>query len=80
MAKALRSHGYATSLFGKWHGGKPRGGRTDAVHPMDQGFDEFFGYTDAVKAWEKFPKTTLGRAQGGRGLRILRRSDHRPGD
>ena len=24
---------------------------------MDQGFDEFFGYTDAVHAWEKFPTT-----------------------
>ena len=23
---------------------------------MDQGFDEFFGFTDAVHAWEKFPK------------------------
>ncbi len=57
IAEALRSGGYATALFGKWHGGRPRGGRTDPVHPMDQGFDEFFGYTDAVRAWEKFPKT-----------------------
>ena len=24
---------------------------------MDQGFDEFFGYTDAIHAWEKFPST-----------------------
>ena len=23
---------------------------------MDQGFEEFFGYTDAVKGWEKYPK------------------------
>ena len=23
---------------------------------MDQGFDEFFGFTDAVHAWEKFPE------------------------
>ena len=57
IAETLRSHGYATALFGKWHHGKPRGGRALAVHPMDQGFEEFFGYTDAVKAWEKFPKT-----------------------
>ena len=33
-----------------------RGGRAEAVHPLDRGFEEFFGYTDAVKAWEKFPK------------------------
>ncbi len=57
IAEALRSHGYATALFGKWHHGNPRGDRKDFVHPMDQGFEEFFGYTDAVKAWEKFPKT-----------------------
>ena len=57
IAEALRSHGYATALFGKWHHGKPRGGRALPVHPMDQGFDEFFGYTDATKAWEKYPKT-----------------------
>jgi arylsulfatase A len=55
IAEALRPHGYATALFGKWHHGAPRPGETDYVHPMDQGFDEFFGYTDAVHAWEKFP-------------------------
>src|SRR5207253_1464430 len=26
------------------------------IHPLDRGFDEFFGYTDAVHAWQKFPK------------------------
>jgi arylsulfatase A len=61
IAEALRSRGYATALFGKWHHGKPRGGRGDPVHPMDQGFDDFFGYTDAVKAWEKFPRTLWDR-------------------
>ena len=57
IAEAVRARGYATALFGKWHSGKPRGARENPVHPLDQGFDEFFGYTDAVKAWEKFPKT-----------------------
>src|SRR4051794_31810347 len=56
IAEALKSRGYATGLFGKWHHGKPRGGKAHYVHPMDQGFDEFFGYTDAGKAWEKFPR------------------------
>ena len=55
IAEALKPLGYATALFGKWHHGKPRAGKEDYVHPMDQGFDEFFGYTDAVHAWEKFP-------------------------
>jgi arylsulfatase A len=57
IAEALRPLGYATALFGKWHHGKPRAGKEEYVHPMDQGFDEFFGYTDAIHAWEKFPTT-----------------------
>ena len=66
IAEALKARGYATALFGKWHHGKPKEGasasgppdgeKTAYVHPMDQGFDEFFGFTDAVHAWEKFPK------------------------
>lgn len=57
LAEALKARGYATGLFGKWHHGKPRAGRAGAVHPMDQGFDEFFGFTSAGAAWEKYPKT-----------------------
>jgi arylsulfatase A-like enzyme len=55
IAEALKPLGYATALFGKWHHGKPRAGQKTYVHPMDQGFDVFFGYTDAIHAWEKFP-------------------------
>ena len=57
IAEALKPLGYTTALFGKWHHGKPRDGKKGYVHPLDQGFDEFFGYTDAVHAWEKFPTT-----------------------
>jgi arylsulfatase A-like enzyme len=56
IAEALKPKGYATALFGKWHHGKPRAGKKGYVHPQDQGFDEFYGYTDAVDAWEKFPE------------------------
>ena len=64
IAEALRARGYATALFGKWHHGKPRTEGGSYVHPMDQGFDEFFGFTDAVHAWEKFPRTLWdGRRQ-----------------
>jgi arylsulfatase A len=55
IAEALKPLGYTTALFGKWHHGKPRDGQRDYVHPMDQGFEAFFGYTDAIHAWEKFP-------------------------
>ncbi|QTN33561.1 sulfatase-like hydrolase/transferase [Akkermansiaceae bacterium] len=35
LPKALADAGYATSLSGKWH--QPK-------HPLDQGFDEFYGF------------------------------------
>ena len=64
LAEALKARGYATALFGKWHHGRPRTGQKAYVHPMDQGFDEFFGFTDAVHAWEQFPqKLWNGREQ-----------------
>ncbi|MEO5804495.1 MAG: sulfatase-like hydrolase/transferase [Verrucomicrobiota bacterium] len=56
IAEALKQYGYTTALFGKWHGGKPRDGSKTSVHPIDHGFDEFFGFTDAKHAWEHFPK------------------------
>ena len=62
IAEALKARGYRTALFGKWQHGKPRPGRDDAVHPLDQGFDEFFGFTDSYDALEKYPvKLWLGR-------------------
>ena len=41
IAEALKSVGYATALFGKWHlgGDRPEGRR----EPTHQGFDEFYG-------------------------------------
>lgn len=52
IAEAVRQRGYATALVGKWH----RGSRKDWTHPLDQGFDETFGFLDARHAWEHFPK------------------------
>jgi arylsulfatase len=41
IAEALKSVGYATGLFGKWHlGGNEPAGRREPTH---QGFDEFYG-------------------------------------
>ena len=53
--RALKPAGYATALFGKWHHGALRPGSATYTFPMDQGFDEFFGFTDARHAWQKFP-------------------------
>jgi arylsulfatase A-like enzyme len=40
LAEALKSIGYATGLFGKWHLG---GDRPEGREPTHQGFDEFYG-------------------------------------
>ena len=56
LAEALKSRGYATGLFGKWHHGRPRPPATSYVHPMDHGFDEFFGFTNATEAHQQYPK------------------------
>ncbi len=56
LAEALKRQGYVTALVGKWHHGQTRPGEMDYVHPLDHGFDEFFGYTNARHAWEHFPK------------------------
>ena len=41
LAEALKSGGYNTFMSGKWHVGNRPG-----VHPMDRGFDRFFGLID----------------------------------
>jgi arylsulfatase A-like enzyme len=54
IGEALKPRGYATALIGKWH----RGRREDGgfTHPLEQGFDQTYGYLDARHAWEHFPK------------------------
>lgn len=40
MADYFQRSGYATGCFGKWHNGTQ-----SPYHPMDRGFDEFYGFT-----------------------------------
>lgn len=43
VAEVLKSAGYATGCFGKWHNG------SEYPHdPTGQGFDEFWGFTDGI--------------------------------
>ncbi|MEN8118292.1 MAG: sulfatase-like hydrolase/transferase, partial [Bacteroidota bacterium] len=39
LAEVLKSEGYKTGAFGKWHLGL-----TKAYHPLSRGFDEFYGF------------------------------------
>ena len=42
----LKSAGYATGMSGKWHLGS-----IDALHPLNRGFDEFFGFLHGANAY-----------------------------
>lgn len=46
LANRLKSQGYATGMFGKWHlGYKPE------FHPQKRGFDEFFGFLGGAHSY-----------------------------
>jgi arylsulfatase A-like enzyme len=55
IAEALKQRDYATALVGKWHRGKRADG--GFTHPLDQGFDQTFGFLDATQAHQHYPKT-----------------------
>ena len=44
LAAAFKAAGYSTGAIGKWHLGMQPG-----YHPMDRGFDEFFGMASGTK-------------------------------
>jgi arylsulfatase A len=72
FAELLRSTGYRTGLFGKWGFGPERA--SQASHPHERGFDEFFGYLTHGAAHDYYPdrlwhneaRAKLPRNAGGR--------------
>jgi arylsulfatase A-like enzyme len=44
LPQCLKKRGYATGIVGKWHLGP-----APAQHPMERGFDEFFGFLHGAK-------------------------------
>jgi arylsulfatase A-like enzyme len=46
LAQALKEFGYNTYMSGKWHVGNRAG-----VHPLDRGFDRFFGLIDGAGSY-----------------------------
>ena len=69
LADMLKSAGYATGLIGKWHLGK-----SEKHHPLNRGFDEYFGmlaggssYIDSrmegVESWPNRDSPTLPRGE-----------------
>jgi arylsulfatase A-like enzyme len=52
IADRLRENGYRTALFGKWHlGMQPE------YHPMERGFDEFYGFLGGAHSYFAIPDT-----------------------
>ncbi len=58
VATVLREAGYATSLFGKWGlQGYAEGSTPNwPAHPLNRGFDFYFGYIRHVDGHEQYPK------------------------
>lgn len=65
LAEMLRSHGYRTALLGKWHLGMESG-----LHPLEQGFDLFWGTTRSND-----PPTYDGRIQVYETFRTAKEAD-----
>ncbi len=65
IAEALKSAGYATGLFGKWHigGDRPEGTR----EPSHQGFDEYFG----IPRTSNEAQTTIANGQTAPGTSFI---------
>ncbi|HEX6063741.1 MAG TPA: sulfatase-like hydrolase/transferase, partial [Longimicrobiales bacterium] len=61
MADRLREHGYRTALFGKWHlGMRPE------FHPLERGFDEFYGFLGGAHSYFATPDTGRMAIMDGR--------------
>ncbi len=48
VANALKPAGYATGIVGKWHLGA-----ADRFHPVERGFDEFYGFLGGASVFHR---------------------------
>lgn len=63
MGNYLQEIGYKTGFYGKWHLGG-----ADKFHPLNRGFDEFYGFRGGLRSYfeyQKTPKDSLNRAERG---------------
>lgn len=61
IADRLKTAGYKTAAFGKWHLGEGQ-----ELHPMSRGFDEFFGFLGGMHDYFKANDPTWGPIMRGR--------------
>ncbi|MFW8592088.1 sulfatase [Glaciecola sp. 2405UD65-10] len=58
MGDYMKSQGYATAFFGKWHVGG-----TDAMHPINRGFDTFYGFRGGDRSYYAYEANDPARQQ-----------------
>lgn len=58
LAEVLKSHGYSTAHFGKWHLGLPKG-ELSKPSPTEHGFDYWFGMASGAHPSHKNPVNFL---------------------
>lgn len=58
MGDYMKSLGYTTGFFGKWHLGG-----TDAMHPMNRGFDTFYGFRGGDRSYYAYGPNHPARKQ-----------------
>lgn len=61
MANYLKSAGYQTGLFGKWHMGDD-----DRFHPLKRGFDKFYGFRTGSRSYFSYNKEELKQRKNER--------------
>jgi arylsulfatase A-like enzyme len=61
FADRMKSAGYVTGLLGKWHLGEG-----EKFHPLNRGFDEFFGFTGGAHTYLKASDKRYGPIVRGR--------------
>lgn len=61
LADRMRARGYATGLVGKWHLGA-----SERFHPLERGFDEFFGFLGGGHSYTTWDDPERGPILAGR--------------
>jgi arylsulfatase A-like enzyme len=61
IAQRLKEAGYATALIGKWHQGEE-----EQFHPLNRGFQEFFGFLPGAHSYQHTDDKNYGPIYRGR--------------
>lgn len=65
MPQVLHDNGYATACIGKWHVGpesaRAKGDCLEGYHPLDRGFDYYWGFNNSTSKYYNSPLLHKGR-------------------